>query len=61
MKGNKYILIDNSTNGTYIRQNEVEILFQNETVPLHQSGIISLGQHSENNSEHLIHFSVEKS
>lgn len=59
LKGNKFMLTDNSTNGTYIRQNDIEIQFHNEAVPLHRSGIISLGQHSESNSEHLMHFTVE--
>ncbi|MBT3206505.1 MAG: adenylate/guanylate cyclase domain-containing protein [Gammaproteobacteria bacterium] len=59
LKGNKFILIDSSTNGTYISQNNVEILFNNETVPLHHSGIISLGQISNSNSEHLIKFLIE--
>ncbi len=60
LKGNKFSFIDSSTNGTYLCQNNVEILFQNETVPLHHSGMISLGQNCESNTEHLIHFLIEK-
>ena len=56
---NKFSLIDSSTNGTYILQNNVELLFHNETVPLHHSGLLSLGQGSKSNKEHLIHFSIE--
>lgn len=58
-KGSKFALIDNSTNGTFIKQNNVEIFFQQEEAPLHNSGIISLGQSAEDNSEHLIHFHIE--
>ncbi len=57
--GNKCSLIDTSTNGTYILQNNVELQFNNEAVPLLQSGVLSLGQHSESNANHLIHFSIE--
>ena len=57
--GNKYSLIDTSTNGTFIRQNNVEILFHNESAPLHRSGVISLGQSAEINSEYLINFTIE--
>jgi adenylate cyclase len=58
--GYKFSLIDGSTNGTYIMQNSVELFFHNETVPLQQSGIISLGQMSSQNARHLIHFSIEQ-
>lgn len=58
-KGSKFTLKDNSTNGTYIVQNNVEIFFHQEEAPLHNCGIISLGQSAEGNSEHLIHFKIE--
>lgn len=59
LNGNKFSLSDNSTNGTFILQNSVELRFHQESVPLLLSGIISLGQSSEDNSEFLIHFSIE--
>lgn len=58
-KGSKFALIDNSTNGTFIVQNHVEIFFQQEEAPLHNSGIISLGQSAESDNTHLIHFHIE--
>ena len=58
--GHKFSLIDGSTNGTYIMQNSVELFFHNETVPLQQSGVISLGQMTSQNGAHLIHFSIEQ-
>jgi adenylate cyclase len=58
--GNKCILTDASTNGTYVRQNDVELFFHNETVPLHQSGVISLGQSCGTDSDYLITFSIVK-
>jgi adenylate cyclase len=58
--GHKFSLSDGSTNGTYIMQNSVELFFHNETVPLQQSGIISLGQMTKDNARHLIHFSIEQ-
>ncbi len=56
---NKFSLIDTSTNGTYILQNNVELKFHNEMVPLHNSGVLSLGQNAKSNEQHLIHFSIE--
>jgi len=43
MNGNKFTLFDNSTNGTFILQNNVEMFFHNESAPLHMEGTISLG------------------
>ena len=57
--GNKFPLTDGSTNGTFVLQNDVELFFHNETVPLHHSGTISLGQNCKENSEHLIRFTIE--
>ena len=58
-KGSKFTLVDNSTNGTYILQNNVELYFHQEEAPLHNSGTISLGQNVESNKQHLLHFLVE--
>lgn len=59
MNGNKFLLKDNSTNGCYVNQNNVEMFFHSESVPLHQSGIISVGQSSKNVAEsELIYFNI---
>ena len=58
-KGSKFALIDNSTNGTYILQNNVELYFHQEEAPLHNTGTISLGQSVHSNKEHLLQFLVE--
>lgn len=58
-KGSKFVLVDNSTNGTFIMQNNVELFFQQEEAPLHNSGIISLGQSAQSEGDHLIHFLIE--
>jgi class 3 adenylate cyclase len=58
-KGSKFTLIDNSTNGTYILQNNVEFYFHQEEAPLHNTGTISLGQNGQSNQEHLMHFFVK--
>lgn len=57
--GNKFTLTDSSTNGTFVLQNDVELFFHNETVPLLSSGLLSLGQNSAGNAEHLIEFVIE--
>lgn len=59
LKGNKFILVDSSTNGTFVTQNNVEYLFHNETVPLQSNGVIGLGQSSKDDPDHIIQFSVE--
>lgn len=56
---NKFSLVDNSTNGTYVLQNDVELLFHNETVPLHNFGILSLGQKTKNNNDHIIQYFIQ--
>lgn len=43
MNGNKFSLFDNSTNGTFVVHNDVEMFFHNESAPLHIKGTISLG------------------
>lgn len=62
MNGNKFTLYDNSTNGTFVVQNDVEMFFHHESAPLHQSGLISLGQsRKESDNSELIHFTIQSS
>jgi len=53
----KFVYIDQSTNGTYIRaQDDKDIYLRREVFPLWGEGIISLGESIEKQPEHLIHF-----
>ncbi|WP_242467054.1 FHA domain-containing protein [Ectothiorhodospira shaposhnikovii] len=53
----KFVLIDQSLNGTYIQdtRGEVEFVHQN-TAPLTGSGYLSLGMPMSENSENLVYF-----
>jgi hypothetical protein len=54
----KFILTDESTNGTYVRPiDRGEIYLKREEVRLSGTGVISLGQSSRTDSTDLIHFS----
>lgn len=55
----KYILIDQSTNGTYVRfDNGKEFYIRRENMPLSESGKISLGENFNTNRDHLITYRV---
>lgn len=55
----KFVLIDHSTNGTFIKMNgQTEIcLVEQEQLPLTGSGIIALGSTTSRCAENIIHFS----
>ena len=54
----KFILLDESTNGTYVRTEDgKEIFLRREDLKLSGEGVISLGEHAEKNS-HLVYFKV---
>ncbi len=55
----KFILVDNSSNGTYINHDQAELFFHQEQVPLLGEGHISLGETFENCPDLLIHYSIE--
>jgi hypothetical protein len=55
----KFILNDNSANGSYVIHNQAELLFHQERVPLLGEGMISLGAPSEMNSDYLLNYSIE--
>ena len=52
----KFILKDQSTNGTYVVENDADVIYlRREEMPLRGNGIISLGQSPEE-AEHIIRF-----
>ncbi len=56
----KFILVDNSANGSYVNHDQTELFFHQERVPLLGEGYISLGEPSAHNSEFLLHYSIER-
>lgn len=54
----KFVLIDHSTNGTFIKMNgQSEIcLVEQEQLPLTGTGIIALGNTTSNSADNVIHF-----
>lgn len=53
----KFVLIDQSTNGTYVRtQDGKEVYLRREELPLWGSGVFSLGQALDKNEQDLIYF-----
>jgi len=55
----KFILVDNSANGSYVNHDQTELFFHQERVPLLGEGYISLGEPSIDNEEFLLHYSIE--
>jgi len=60
-RNGKFILIDQSTNGTFVSANGGEeiCLMSEEEFPLSGSGVIGLGEMTSSNSDHLIHYSCK--
>ena len=56
----KFILVDNSANGSYVNHGETELFFHQERVPLLGEGYVSLGEPSEDNPDFLLHYSIEQ-
>jgi hypothetical protein len=53
----KYVLVDHSTNGTYLHEeNKTPIYLRREEAPLQGSGVISVGQQHDPANPWLIHF-----
>ncbi len=53
----KYVLVDHSTNGTYVSHPEqADIYLRREELPLFGSGLISLGEPAHQASDWLIHY-----
>jgi len=55
----KFVLNDNSANGSYVLHNQAELLFHQERVPLLGEGTISLGAPTAINPDFLINYSIE--
>ena len=55
----KFVLIDQSTNGTYLTQNGKTLFLHREELPLTASGFFSLGHKAEADSSDTIHFNCE--
>ena len=55
----KFILNDNSANGSFVVHNEAELLFHQEQAPLLGEGTISLGAPSAINPDFLLRYSIE--
>jgi adenylate cyclase len=55
----KYVLVDHSTNGTYVRgDDKTDFYLRREELPLQGSGSISLGQTLETNQHWLIRYKI---
>lgn len=53
----KYVLVDHSTNGTYVHEeNKTPIYLRREETPLQGSGVISIGQQVDLQNPCLIHY-----
>ncbi|MGW8368914.1 MAG: FHA domain-containing protein, partial [Gammaproteobacteria bacterium] len=58
---NKFVLIDQSTNGTFVHQAEGEDLFvRRDSMQLKGSGILGLGRATEHDSPLAIRFTTEQ-
>ena len=54
----KFILKDQSTNGTYVVENDADVIYlRREEMPLRGNGVISLGQ-SPDEAEHIVCFRI---
>lgn len=57
---NKFVLVDQSTNGTFVKnQDGREVYLRREELPLMGKGIISLGQATAIDTENLIYFECD--
>lgn len=56
LRNGKYILIDQSTNGTYLNQGGKVSFLHREELPLNSSGIFSLGHEVAANSPEAVHY-----
>lgn len=54
---NKFVLVDHSTNGTWVKTgDEPELFLKREELPLRGKGVISLGEPIANNKDFIIRF-----
>jgi len=59
LRDGKFILIDQSTNGTYLNQGGKIIFLHGEELPLSGTGFFALGHEVANNSPDAVHYSCE--
>jgi adenylate cyclase len=60
LRRDKFFLIDQSTNGTYVQQMDgTQSFVRREEILLHGEGVISLGRAMNDNPQELIRFSLE--
>ena len=52
----EFTVTDHSTNGTYIKNDEGEMFLMDEKMPLHGSGVVSLGAPMEYAEKDFIHY-----
>ncbi|MEM7304748.1 MAG: FHA domain-containing protein [Pseudomonadota bacterium] len=55
---NKYYLVDNSMNGTYVKNDDGEVFITKEKVVMRGSGVISLGVPFEHSESNVIHYFI---
>ncbi|MDH5546417.1 MAG: adenylate/guanylate cyclase domain-containing protein [Gammaproteobacteria bacterium] len=55
----KFMLVDESTNGTFVTSNNEEVYIRRESVPLVGNGIISIGESAKNNNGQIIEYSLD--
>jgi predicted component of type VI protein secretion system len=59
-KRGHFVLIDRSTNGTFVAlSDDEEVRVHREEFVLRRGGVLSFGQSTRVASEHLVHFEVE--
>lgn len=56
---NRFFIIDQSTNGTYVHHGSNELFLRREEMPVNRNGMISLGRPFSENPQKLIHFNLE--
>jgi hypothetical protein len=55
----KFVIIDQSTNGTFVKNSDSkEVYLGREALPLMGNGVISLGSKTAQENQHQIYFSV---
>lgn len=60
LRRDKFYIIDQSTNGTYLCLNDnSDIFLRREEMPLPEAGSISLGRVTDDNPDHLVFFRLE--
>ncbi|TSA42327.1 MAG: adenylate/guanylate cyclase domain-containing protein [Betaproteobacteria bacterium] len=59
LRNGKFILVDQSTNGTYLNQDGKTIFLHREEIPLSGSGIFSLGHDAKADAPQAVHYCCE--